>query len=330
MVAALKDEAAAPRSAWLSLLRALSSRVAWFVATLVGAVVFVQTLLATAPGDAIDTLQNSEEVRPILEAEWGLDQPLPLQVLSYLADLARGDLRTSITYRPGADVVDILAAPAFTSLGYLLATTFLTVLCALSVAWFTAGRRSPERWVIQAVSVLPVFVIAQLLVYGLNELIWSWVVRGSLATPPAWHPLPEPSTFRAALAIAILSVGSGALADAHQALENALVQIRASGYIEAAHGRGQPVWPHVLANLASPLTHVVGQRVAFFLGGLVILESVLQMNGIGNLMWRAAELRDYPLVLGITLVTAAVVCATRLLGDAVRIVIDPRLRESTR
>ena len=71
---------------------------------------------------------------------------------------------------------------------------------------------------------------------------------------------------------------------------------------------------------------VVGE-VAFFVGGLVILEKILLMNGIGAILWQSALERDYPLALGITLVTAAVVASLRLVGDVVRTAIDPRRRE---
>ncbi len=75
-----------------------------------------------------------------------------------------------------------------------------------------------------------------------------------------------------------------------------------------------------------PLTVLVSTRTAFFFGGLVVIEKVLHLNGVGSMLWQACRMRDYPLALGITVVAAAVVCTARLLGDVVRLAVDPRLR----
>jgi ABC-type dipeptide/oligopeptide/nickel transport system permease component len=306
---------------------AVARPVGTFVATLVGAVVLVHLLLVFAPGDAIDSLPNADEVRAVLAAEWHLDQSPPMQIVSYLADIATGDLRTSLVYRPGMPVVRVIAGPALRSLGILVTATLLAVLGGTTLAWLTAGRRSLARPAVWAVSIVPVFLIARLAVAALNAGAWSLMEAGWIARP-GWFALPlEDHPLRWALAVAILAVGSGALAEVHAEVESLLVRIRSSGYVDAARARGAPVWPHVLRNLLPPLSTVTASRAAFFVGGLVILEQILLLNGVGAILWRAALERDYPLALGITLVTAAAVAAARLIGDLIRTGLDPRRRE---
>ncbi len=288
--------------------------------------VAVQLLLVLAPGDAIDLLPNAAEVRPLLEAEWHLDASPPVQIALYLLDLIQGDLRTSLVYRPGMPVREVIAGPAVRSLGILATATVLAVGVGVGLAALTGGRRHAVRPLVWGISIVPVFLLARLSIAGLNAGAWSLVQAGRIDRP-GWFALPlEDHPLRWALAVTLLAVGSGALAELHAEAEGLLQQIRASGYVEAARARGAPVWPHVLRNLIPPLTTLVTSRVAFLVGGLVILERMLNLNGLGAILWRAALDRDVPLVLGITLVTAAVVALTRLMGDALRTTLDPRRR----
>jgi peptide/nickel transport system permease protein len=72
------------------------------------------------------------------------------------------------------------------------------------------------------------------------------------------------------------------------------------------------------------LTAGAMERAAFFAGGLVVVERVLLVEGVGTLLWRAAELRDYDLAMGIAIVFAVVVAFAHALGDLLRMAIDPR------
>jgi ABC-type dipeptide/oligopeptide/nickel transport system permease component len=231
-----------------------------------------------------------------------------------------------MTYRPGMEVTAVIAGPALRSLGWLVSALGLTLVWGTAMAWITAGRRSLGRKVVQAVSILPVFLLAHMAVNGINELVFAAMKEGWIARP-AWFALPDqPSAMRSALAVVLLAVGSGALSEVHAQVENALVRIRISGFVDAALARGAPTWPHVARNLVPALATILANRAAFFVGGLVILEKVLLLNGVGFILWEAALKRDYPLAMGITLFTAAVVCLVRLGGDTLRLVADPRLR----
>src|SRR5690606_10379529 len=143
--------------------------------------------------------------------------------------------------------------------------------------------------------IAPVFLLAHLAVNLINEGTLGLIERG-LIDRPEWFALPgQAGLFRTTLAIVLLAVGSGALAEVRAEAENALSTIRASGYVAAARARGERLLPHIALNLAVPLTTVASSRAAFFVGGLVILEKVLLLNGIGSILWQAAVLRDYPL-----------------------------------
>ncbi|MFT5686888.1 MAG: peptide/nickel transport system permease protein [Myxococcota bacterium] len=292
----------------------------WFVGLVVGVIVLVQVLLWAAPGDPV-ALVGGEDIRAGLEAEWGLDQPLWVRTGRFLSGALHGDLGSSLTVRPGADVSGLIVDSATRSLGLLAPALLLSLGLSLVLAW------SSRRWrLVHAVSVAPTFLLAHLLVFTLNEGTFALLQSGRI-TRPDWFALPlVDSPMRSALAITILAVGSGALSGMSGELSAAMKRIRESAWLEAAATRGTPLYPHILGNLLPPLLVSLASQVAFLAGGLVIVEKVLLLNGAGALMWESALQRDYPLSMGLALLAGVTVCGARLIADLARLTLDPRLR----
>lgn len=308
------------------MIRAALRRGLAFVGTLLGATAFVMALLVLAPGDPIDLLPDGEAQRATLEAQWGLDRPLPERYATTLARALTLDLGTSLTYRPGQPVIEVVAGPALRTLGLVAAAVVCALAGGLGLALWTAGRRR-RGWLVQAVSIVPVFLLAHTLVLGINELTWSLVQSQTIGRPD-WFALPDqPSALRTTLAIAVLAIGSGALSEAHGQIESSLVEIRKSPFVDALRARGQSAWPHVLANLVPPMAATMAERAAFLAGGAVIAEKVLLINGVGAVLWEAALLRDYDLALAIALFAAAFVGLARLAADGIRLAVDPRMQQ---
>lgn len=297
--------------------------------TLVGAAALAQALLWAAPGDPIDLLPDPAALRPVLEREWGLSDPLPVRLLTWLGRALTGDLGTSLTYRPGTPVTEILAGPTWTSLTHLLPAWALAMGLGTALAsWTGGGHHRAVRRVLQGISVTPLFLLGFLLITGLNEWAFSRMEAG-LMERPGWFALPdEASLLRSLLAVVVLAVSSGGLSEIHAAAEEHLERIRSSGFVDAARARGTPTWPHVALHLLHAAGSVAADRAAFFIGGLVILERVFSLNGVGTVLWRAAESRDYPLALGATVLCAAGVALARFAADVLRTLLDPRMRSA--
>lgn len=325
------DPLTRPTAAWsrrLALLRAVASHVAAFAMTLLGATLMVLVLLTWAPGDAIDMLPNGEEVRSVLQREWGLDQPLWTRWATFASRAARLDLGTSLAYRPGAPVVDVLAAPAARSATWFAAAMALSVAAGTLLAALPPGRWRAPLATIRAASLPPLFLAAHLAVNGVNEATWRAIQAGYLARPD-WFALPDQDSWvRSALAVVLLAFASGGLADVHGAMSDVLRDVRGAGYVDHARTRGLPVAPHVLSNMIAPLAGVFSSRAAFYAGGLVIVEKVLLLQGVGSILWEAAQQRDVNVALGATLFLSALVAGARLLADVARAWADPRLRDA--
>ncbi|MEO0605957.1 MAG: ABC transporter permease subunit, partial [Myxococcota bacterium] len=234
----------------------------------------------------------------------------------------------SLSYRPGARVWDVVQGPAFGSVGLATSGSLLALAAGTGLAFLTARGHRRTRALVQALSILPLFLVAHGLVTGINEATFALVQDGWIARP-SWFALPDqPSVLRTSLAIVLLAVASGTLAETHAQIHDALVRIESSPFLDAARARGAPLWPHIWRNLLPELAATAAERVAFVVGGVVIAEKVLLLNGLGAVLWDAALLRDYDLALVIALLSAAFVGGVRLVAEIVRVTIDPRLRDA--
>lgn len=310
------------------LFKSVMAHLATMAATIVCATALIEGLLFAAPGDPIDLLPNSNELRPILQERWGLsDDPMIGWSNSVLKTL-QGDLGVSLSLKPGTPVAEVISGPLMTSLGLALSAIILSLL----LAFFTSSSRIKPLLpaAIVGLSAAPLFLLIHVVVNTVNEVTF-WGINAEYLARPDWFALPlEPSVFRTILAIVLLAIGSGAAWDMHDDISTAKRQIEASDFVLATEGRGHSIWPHIWRNLLPSIASSLSGRLPFYLGGLVILEQLFNLNGAGSLLWRSALNRDYPVAAGVALGFAVVVAVVRLVSHLIRAVIDPRLSSPQR
>jgi peptide/nickel transport system permease protein len=310
--------------------RAVAGRVAAALGTILGATALLLALLVLAPGDPIDTIPNGQALRPQLTVQFGLDRPPVVRWAHRMARALALDLGTSYVYRPGAPVIEVIAKPATRTAGLVAGACALVITLGVGLAFVTAGRRSVPRALLHAVSLVAGFVLAHFAVTALNEVTW-WAYQRDWIARPGWFALPlQASAMRTAIAVATLAVGSGALAAVHADVEDALIRVRNSPWVDAARARGATPWVAILRALVPPVASTLSDRAALLVGGALVIEQVLLIRGAGDILWQAARLRDYDLALAVALLAAVLVAATRLLADGLALAVDPRLRGAGR
>lgn len=315
----------APRRSlgWLGAAAAEAGRV---LATLGGASLLMLWLVARAEGDAADLLAADPAQRAQWVAALRLEEPLLQRWLGYWGGALGGDLGVSWTVRPGEPVAALLGRAWAGSAPRLLGASALSLALGLGAAWVERGGQALRR-VQRLVSVTPAFLLAWLLILGLNTAAFAGMQAGRLARP-AWFALPDQdSALKTLLAVGVLAVGSSALSEVQEALRAELGRLRGAPFIEALRARGAPTRRALVHNLLPGAAAVLSAQAPGLVGGLVVVEGVLHLNGAGALLWQACRLRDLPLALGLTLTAAAAVCAARLVVDWTRLALDPRLRE---
>ena len=300
------------------------------VPVLFGATVIAFTLGVIAPGDPVaGALMQSGFDAPTeaeiaaMREELGLNRPLPLQYLSWVAGVVQGDYGTSIyTDRP---VVDEFARRLPTTLALAGVALVLAVLIGLPTGLamgYWAGHVGDRAGRVIALTLLsvPGFWLALMLILVFAETL-RWLPTSGLGS---WQHLVLPSL--------VLSTGMAALL---MRLSRAvMLEALAEAHITAARSRGlseaRVVLIHALKGAAAPLITVTGGYFGAILGGSVIVEVIFAIPGIGQYAVEGIFNRDYPVIQGYVLFTAGVYVIFNLAADIACLLVNPQLRLGAR
>ena len=263
-----------------------------------------------------------ESIASNMARKYGLDRPWYSQYASYLRGLATLDLGPSLTYRNRTvnEIVREQSRPtiqigllAFAlALGLGIPLGALAALKSGSVADYAAR-------ILGSVGIaVPSFLLATMLIYvaavelgGLPTSGWQPDLR--------YHVLP-------ALALSLLP-----LAYVVRLVRGAMLETLRQDYVRAATAKGlrrrAVVARHVLPNSLIPVVTAAGPLLGFLVTGSFVIESILAIPGIGRYYVAGVAARDYPLVLGLTVILAALVVLANLVVDVLYGVLDPRVRE---
>lgn len=301
-------------------------RLAASFAVLWGAVTATFVLLQVMPGSTADVLLARSSVTPAIRArlvaEYGLDDPLPVQYLTYLGRIARGEFGESYVLR--RPVWDEIAAQLPDTLLLVATTLLVTVVVSVLAGLLSVNRRAWVRSLFAAaeslVVALPPFWLGLLLLTVFSFTLHWFPAIGS--SSPAGLVLPT-----VALAAGPAAVVAGVLREGLlRAMEEPfVVTARARGIGEAALRLR-----HVLRHALLPVTTLLGWIAGSLIGGAVIIEIVFSRQGIGRLALSAVANKDMPVVVAVVLVTAVAFVLLTITVDILTWVIDPRTRDAGR
>lgn len=301
--------------------------------TLFAVATLVFVLVRVIPGDIVElrlVSGGTYVTREMVEAErarLGLHKPLWVQYLDWMAGLVRLDLGTSMW--TGAPVAHEIRIRLELSLQLAVMATLIAVLLALPLGVLGALRR--DTWVDHAVQVFSVAGLATPSFWlGILMLLFLLTVFRWLP-PMLFRPLwVDPVGNLAQLIWPALAVGYRYSAVATRMTRSAMLEVLREDYVRTAWAKGLPeravVVRHALRNALLPVVTVIGLEFAFLIGGLVVTEQVLNLNGVGKLFVDAISRRDYTLIQGLMLLVAAVYVFVNLLLDVLYAKLDPRIR----
>lgn len=304
-------------------------RLAYYFVLLVLANLVMYALVNYAPGNPFQSAVSTEELEGELQKLFNLDKPFATRFALWFLSALAFDFGPSLSIQ--------LGRPVFEMIGWPFVYTVLTVCAALVLAFLGAAFVSivlrPDgplgaalRPLIVVWSAVPAYLLCYWTVQGLNRVIESWVTEGFLEAP-GWYPLPQTETGLVpyALAAVVLAVGDATLGDLLRGVERELSVLSGRRYIHSARARGASVVRHAAAEFSVFATGAFAGRLVFLLGGVVIVEMLFSLSGAGALLWEAAEVRDYTVVMGVTYLSTLVVIAAMFLSDLHQYLIDPRV-----
>jgi peptide/nickel transport system permease protein len=309
------------------------------VATLAIAIALLFVLMRAAPGDPLFRLSADRPISrkeiEVLRARYGLDQPVGRQLLAFVGGLARGDLGVSIEY--GRPVTALLAErlPATILLGGSVLLLNFTVGLWLGVRQAVRHGRREDRW-LTTLSLtgyaMPSFWLGLVLAWLVGvewRLLPAAGMQDPLLSPDAGVLARAGDVLRhLVLPVVTLSVVSIAATMRYQRAE--MLEVLHLPYIVTARAKGLPervvIWRHAWRNALFPVITIFGLWLPILVTGSVFVEAVFAWPGLGSLAAGAVGSRDYPLLMGASLLVAALVVASGFLTDLAYALLDPRVR----
>ncbi len=313
------------------------------IPTFLGITVVIFAVMHLAPGKPTDIVTDLN-VKVSLQAKeqliklYGLDRPLHQQYLSWFKRTLKGDFGRS--FRDGRPVsVKILERIPVTLLINGLA---LLIILGVSIPLGVASAAKEGSFFDHAVTFLvfigyavPTFWIA-LLALDFFGVRLNWLPVSGLSSLgadrlPIWQRLGDLSRH---LILPVGVAAFGDLAGYSRYVRASMLDVLRQDYIRTARAKGLPekvvLYRHALGNALLPLVTILGLSIPGLLGGSVIFESIFALPGMGRLFYDSVMSRDYPVIMGILVLGAALTLLGNLLADIAYALADPRIRYGER
>ena len=278
-------------------------------------------LMQLLPGSPIrNTLKLTDEAEAQIEAQYNLDEPLLVQYVTYIADMVRGDLGDSYQYG-GRSVTSIIMErfPVSAFIGTQAIVIGLVV--GLPLGIISALKRN-TIWdsgaaflAVLGVSI-PDFVLAPLAQYFLGFKLGIFPI----AFFESWWHSVLPSMVLATVIAAVVATFT----------RTEMLEVLGQDYVTLAHSkglsRGAVIVRHVLRNSMIPIVTIMVPLAAYLITGTLIVETVFSVPGLGEQFVRSIFEKDFPIIMGTTMIFAVFFVASYLIQDILYGLIDPRIR----
>lgn len=320
------------------MLTAIAKRILFGLILLIAVVVLNFLLIRAAPGDVVDVLLTQAgggdpAIASAIRAAYGLDQPVHVQLYTYLGKMLTGDLGYSYYFdQPVLSLilshlpVTVMLVSSALLLGVVMGTLF-GIIAALR-------PRGASSHLVTVLSLFgyatPVFWLGMMVLLLFAQYLMLFPAFGfrSFPVPDTMFERILDQMYHLALPVFTLSI---LYMGAYSRLSRAsMLDVLGSDYIRTARSKGLPeyvvVLKHALKNAALPIVTIAGMQVGAIFSGAVLVETVFSLPGIGPLLYESILRRDYPVVLGVLFGAAVTTVVANIITDLVYRLLDPRIR----
>lgn len=277
-------------------------------------------IMHTVPGGPFDKDKKlPPEIVANIEAKYHLDKPLYQQYLLYMGQILKGDLGPSYKYL-GRDVSDIIRDTFPVSLALGLCAVLITLGLGVPAGIVSAYRQNSflDRFCIFFATLgisLPNFVLGTLLIFVFSHQLHL--------LPPALWEGPQNVVLPA------FALGAGFAGYIARLTRTTLLEVLSADYIRTARAKGLDeaavLLKHALKNSIFPVVSVMGPLTAGLVTGSFVVEFVFSVPGMGNFFITAVTNRDYPLIMGVTVIYAVLIVLANIAVDMIYAWLDPRV-----
>ena len=257
-------------------------------------------------------------VQAAMEAKYGLDKPLGVQYLTYLKDITRFDFGPSLKLR-GRNITDIIVDGMKTSIKLGVIAAFIALAFGVVFGSIAALRRNKiiDRIIMiitTAFVSMPSFIMGSLLL-----IVFS--------TKLGW--LPANGAQKNGLILPVITLSLYPMAYITRLTRSSMLEVLGQDYIRTAKAKGvsgvKIIFGHALKNSLIPVITYFGPMLAYIVTGSLVVEQIFAVPGIGRAFVNSITGRDYPLVMGTTIVLATLIVFMNLVGDVMYKIVDPRI-----
>ncbi|MFF7058803.1 ABC transporter permease [Achromobacter spanius] len=319
-------------------LRLILRRLLQAIPLLLGVVVLNFTLIQSVPGTFLDVMTAEQQVTDPalierLRVTYGLDQPPTVQLLKYIGSVARLDFGYS--YRHNLPVLDVILAHLPATLVLMLASIAIAVLVGMAAGIVSAIK--VNTWWDSAVSAFAVLCFAApsfwlgIMLIILFSVKLGWFPVGGMVTigldGGLWTQTLDVLHHLALPAVALGLFYSAAYA---RVMRASMLEVSRMDYVRTAYAKGLTrtavVLRHILRNAMLPIVTLLGLQLGSVLGGSIVVEAVFSWPGIGGVLFDSVMSRNYPVVLGILVLSSFVVVVANIIVDLLYTRMDPRIK----
>ena len=299
-------------------------------------VVFLVTIIAfillhSLPGGAARATLGKEATQEQIEQfnhENGFDLPLHVQYVHYVEKIAHGDFGYS--YKLNQTVSDAISQRLPKTILLSLISTILAILIAVPLGvWQAVRRNKAPDYVITLAALLaystPIFFLGLLLIILFSQV---WPILPPEA--PQGFTVGEMFANPEALILPVATLAIVTIASYSRYVRSSMVDNLNEQYVRTARSKGlsefRIVFVHTLRNALFPVITLLGLYIPALFSGALVIETLFNFNGMGLLFWQSAQSRDYPILLGVTIILSIATVIGALLADLLYAVADPRIR----
>jgi peptide/nickel transport system permease protein len=297
-------------------------------------------MVRAAPGGPLSTAYRNPNVTKeqieILKKQLGLDRPLPVQYVSWLGDMMRGDMGESIKFR--RPVSEMIAERIPNTLILVGVSFLITLIIALPVGILSA--RKPYSLFDYTATTLT-FIGQSVPVYWLG-LALILVFYVAIVNPSTGKPLFPAGGMRTIggennlldlawhLVLPVTALSASWAAWYSRFLRSSLLDVLHEDYVRTARAKGASdrmvYYKHALRNAVLPLVTLIGLDLPSLFAGALFIETIFAWPGMGRLFWDAARGRDYPVLLAVVMIDAVIIIFCNILADLFYGILDPRVK----
>ncbi|WP_066386288.1 oligopeptide ABC transporter permease [Neobacillus mesonae] len=304
------------------MLKYIFSRIGYMLVTFLVIATFTFLLMQTLPGSPFNDERLSETQKERLYERYGLDEPVPLQYITYMKNIFKGDFGVSFQY-DGRSVSDIIGerigASAVLGAQSLIVGTVFGIILGIIAALKHNTAIDYGSMIISVIGIsVPNFVFAGLLQYWVGVRL-------------QWLPVAFWEGFEYSI-LPTISLAVFVVATIARFMRTEMLEVVGQDYIVTARAKGlnsfSIILKHSLRNAAIPIVTILGPMAVSLLTGTLVIEKIFSVPGLGEQFVKSIMTNDFPVIMGVTLFYSILFIGIVLIVDILYGIIDPRIRLS--